>query len=129
MRRVLVSVFVGLVLSVTGCGPGEVVVSGNVTLDGKPLEEGNIAFRPFPATATSEATGSPIQGGKYQLKVRPGRYRIEITAARAAPGPKDPLGTTPPPKSIIPEKYNARSELTEEVQAGTNEFNFTLTSR
>lgn len=129
MRRVMVSVLLGLFLSVTGCGPSEVVVSGTVTLDGKPLEEGNIAFRPLPATATSEATGVPIQGGKYQLKVRPGRYRIEITAARAAPGPTDPFGTTPPPKSLIPEKYNARSELTEEVRAGTNEFNFALTSR
>ena len=129
MRRVTVSVLLGLLLSVTGCGPGEVVVSGTVTLDGRPLEEGNIAFRPLPATATSEATGVPIQGGKYQLKVRPGRHRIEITATRAAPGAKDPLGTAPAPKSIIPEKYNARSELTEEVRAGANEFNFALTSR
>jgi hypothetical protein len=129
MRVVTALVFLGVLLTVTGCGPGEVAVSGSVTLDGKPLEEGNIAYRPLPAKATAEATGVPIRGGKYQLKVRPGQYRIEITATRAAPGPKDPFGTTPPPKSIIPQRYNAQSELTEEVGTGTNEFNFTLKSR
>ena len=130
MRRASVSVLLSLLLSLTGCGSGEIVVSGTVTLDGKPLEEGNIAFRPLPASATSEATGGPIKGGKYQVKVPPGRNRIEINATRATPGPKGPLGTTAPPKSIIPEKYNAQSKLTEEVRVGgTNEFNFALTSR
>jgi hypothetical protein len=129
MRRVTVSVLAGLILAATGCGPGEVVVSGIVTLNGKPLEDGYIAFRPLPATATSEAKGGPIKGGTFQVKARPGQYQVEITATQAATGPKGALGVTPPPTSLIPERYNGKSELTKEVRAGApNEFEFALTS-
>lgn len=130
MRRATVSILLVVLLPLTGCGPSEVVVSGTVTLDGKPLEDGHIAFRPLPATATAEAAGATIKGGKYQVKVRPGQNRVEITAARAAaPGPKEAIGPLPAPKSIIPERYNVQSKLTEEVRAGgPNEFNFALTS-
>ena len=129
MRRVIVSVLAGLILAVTGCGPSEVAVSGTVTLNGKPLKEGNIAFRPLPVSATSEATGGPIVGGKFRVKARPGQHRVEITATQAATGPKDPFGVAPPPKSLIPEKYNGKSELTKEVRPGApNEFDFALTS-
>lgn len=130
MCRMTASVLTGLILTVIGCSSGEVAVSGTVTLDGKPLEEGNIAFRPLPVLATLEATSGLVKGGKYQIKVRPGQNQVEITAIKPIPGPKDPFGMGPPPKSIIPEKYNTKSELREEVQAGVgNEFNFTLTSR
>ena len=129
MRRVFVSVLAGLILAVTGCGPGEVAVSGTVTLNGKPLDEGNIAFRSLPVSATAEGKGGPIVGGKFGFKIPPGQHRVEITATRAATGPKDPFGVAPPPKSIVPERYNGKSELKKEVRAGTpNEFEFPLTS-
>jgi hypothetical protein len=130
MNRVTVSLLLGLLLPVAGCGPSEAVVSGTVTLDGKPLEEGFIAFRPLPVSATAEANSGPIQGGTFQVRVRPGQNRVEITATRPATGPRTPLGPPPPPISLIPEKYNSKSELTEDIRAGgTNELNFALTSR
>jgi hypothetical protein len=129
MHRVTRTVLLGLLLAMMGCGPGEATVSGTVTLDGKPLEEGNIAFRPLPALAKSEARGGPIKDGKYQVKARPGQNRVEITATRVVPGKKDSFGT-PLRESIVPEKYNAKSELTKEISAGgANEFNFELKSR
>lgn len=129
MHRVIVTVLLGLLLAMVGCAPGESTVSGTVTLDGKPLEEGNIAFRPLPALAVSEAMGGSIKDGKYQVKARPGQNRVEITATRIVPGKKDNFGTLLR-ESILPEKYNAKSELTKEISAGrANELNFELTSR
>lgn len=129
MRRVLVAVLLGLFLTVTGCGPGEATVSGTVTLDGKPLEEGHIAFRPSPALATSQAMGGSIKDGKYQVKARPGKNLVEITATRVVPGKKDSFGN-PLRESIIPKKYNVQSDLTTEISAsGANEFNVKLMSR
>jgi hypothetical protein len=129
MRRVLVAVLLGLLVTVTGCGPGGVTVSGTVTLDGEPLKEGHIVFRPVPALAKSEAIGGPIKDGKYQVKARPGQNRVEITATRVVPGTKDSFGN-PLQESIIPERYNVESNLTKEISAsGANEFNVELTSR
>jgi hypothetical protein len=129
MHRVIGTVLLGLLLAVTGCGSGEATVSGTITLDGKPLEDGNIAFRPLPALAATEAIGGPIKDGKYQVKARPGQNRVEITATRVVPGKKDAFGT-PLRESILPEKYNVQSQMTKEISAsGANEFNMELTSR
>jgi hypothetical protein len=129
MRRVTVTVLPVLLLALMGCGPGQATVSGTVALDGKPLEEGNIAFRPLPAKASSEAIGGPIKDGKYEVKARPGLNRVEITATRIVPGKKDNFGT-PLRQSIIPIRYNAQSELTKNISVGaTKELNFELTSR
>jgi len=129
MHRVASAVLMGLLLALMGCGSGEATVSGTVSLDGKPLEEGHIAFRPLPALAKSEARGGPIKDGKYQVKAQPGQNRVEITATRVVPDKKDSFGT-PLRESMIPEKYNAQSELTKEISAGgVNEFNFELKSR
>ena len=108
MRRAMGNVLPMLLLALMGCGPGEAAVSGTVLLDGKPLEEGNIAFRPLPATAASEAIGGPIKDGKFQVKARPGLNRVEITATRIVPGKVDNFGT-PLRESLVPEKYNAQS--------------------
>ena len=129
MRRVTVTVLPVLLLALMGCSPGQATVSGTVALDGKPLEEGNIAFRPLPATASSEAIGGPIKDGKYEVKARPGLNRVEITATRIVPGKKDNFGTSLR-QSIIPIRYNAQSELTKNISVGaTKELNFELTSR
>jgi len=130
MRRTAGGILLTLLLVANGCAPAEVAVSGTVTLDGAPLEEGYIAFRPLPISASAEAANSPIKGGKYQTRVRTGQNRVEITAVQLAAGRTGPDGGPIPPKSLIPEKYNSKSELTEDVQAGgTNEFNFRITSR
>jgi hypothetical protein len=129
MFRALAPGVLALILAGSGCGPGEVAVSGTVTLDGAPLAEGHIAFRPLPALATSEASVGPIKDGKYQLTARPGQNRVEIIATRVVPGQKDSFGN-PLRVSIIPAKYNVQSELTRELQAtGGSELNFDLTSR
>jgi hypothetical protein len=116
---------------VSGCG-GETIeratVSGNVTLDGKPMPSGQIRFIP-----TSE-TGGPIwsawiKDGKYTTagtKGTPvGELRIEIDAFRT---PASYKGLPPaaegeeamiPQEQFLPAKYNTQSELKMTIPPGS----------
>jgi hypothetical protein len=132
----------GLVL--IGCGgPGDELprqpVSGTVTLDGKPLERGTIAFQPASGLPTAAAV--PIIGGSYSIArdhgLVPGPYKVSISSSPETASPIDPAtGTppppgqpTPPPKELLPERYNASTTLTADVkEQGSNTFDFPLTS-
>ena len=124
-----------LLLALAGCGGEESVprtaVSGTVTLQGKPLEEGIILFTPL---AKGPSAGGDIRQGKYQLPQEkgpsPGEYRVEIRAYRGT-GKKrrdEASGTvTEEMVSIIPDRYNSKSSLRAEVKAdGPNKFDFQL---
>ena len=50
----------------TGCGSGHFPVTGEVTLDDKPVEQGTISFEP--TDRQGPTTGGKIVGGKYQLE-------------------------------------------------------------
>ena len=135
-------VICGLVLS--GCGgPGDELprqpVSGTVTLDGKPLERGTIAFQPASGLPTAAAV--PIIGGSYSIArdhgLVAGPYKVSISSSPATASPIDPATGTPPPpgkpipppKELLPERYNASTTLTAEVtEQGSNTFDFPLTS-
>lgn len=111
-----------LLVAAGGCGSGvrRVHVSGDVSLDGKPIEEGNITFTPVTGTA-GPATGGEIRNGKYDVAaaVSPlagGTYRVQIESlvyrGRSVPNPFNPNG--PPlklPDNTVPPKYNAESVL------------------
>lgn len=133
------------ILFLAGCGGegnslGRKAISGNVTLDGKPLAEGAIRFEPMKnlsGSAPATTSGGMIKDGKYSLPtdqgLPAGLYAVSITASAPvpplAPG-EDPmkLGTLPPPKSLIPPRYNTNTELTAEVTDQTTTFNFELES-
>lgn len=71
-------------LVLTGCGGGPVaVVSGTITVAGKPLSEGSIHFEPV--QGDGKATGANIVDGHYQLSedvgMPPGRKRVTIRGA------------------------------------------------
>jgi hypothetical protein len=55
-------------------------VSGQVTLDGRPLDEAVIVFIPLDGGARK--TGGEVIAGRYELPardgLRPGRYRVEL---------------------------------------------------
>ncbi|MDR0705835.1 MAG: hypothetical protein LBF88_12740 [Planctomycetaceae bacterium] len=56
-----------LLLIISGCNThnpqGRVAIRGEVTLDGKPLEHGEILFSSLPGSTPAVATGSPIKNG------------------------------------------------------------------
>lgn len=113
-------------LAVAGCGkggPGKRDVTGTVKLDGKEVPEGDIIFLPEDKTVGAEA--GKIKDGKYSLKARDGKNKVEIRATRLVPGKKGPMGEDAI-EDYIPEKYNIKTELSAEVSSGQTEHNFDL---
>jgi len=123
-----------------GCGSanpkGRKAVSGHVTLDGGPLEQGNIEFHPtFEGGLQS---GGRIVGGKYSIPahegVIPGTYRVSITDFVPTPPlppnfmPGDPIPPSPKPK--VPPQWNSKSKQTIEVKKeGPFKFDFDIDTK
>jgi hypothetical protein len=128
------AVLLCLVAALVGCGRrgNHAAISGQVTLDGQPLEQGSILFVPIEGTQ-GVPTGAEIKAGQYRLSSTNGppvgRNRVEITAVR--PTGKmvpDPLGAPGSQRelfvSAVATRFNADSKLTCDVQAGDNTANF-----
>ncbi|MDC0936335.1 hypothetical protein OAS39_08600 [Pirellulales bacterium] len=143
--------------AILGCGSGHpetVRVNGTVTIDGKPVEEGEIRFIP---TGGRMAMGE-IVDGKYSLRTYDendgalvGSHRVTITATKIKR--RKGVRPEPPPEApraehqawqdemesigfedvewLAPERYSYvdRSGLTADVQPGTNEIDFPLLSK
>ncbi len=119
------------VLVLSGCGGGGETtfpVSGNVTFDGQAVTDGDIIFT-APDGSTHPSMGK-IKDGKYTAQVTAGKKKVEIRASKMMPlpdGKVGAMGEKEMPESYIPEKYNTSSELTLDVQSGSNSKDFTLT--
>jgi hypothetical protein len=121
----------------SGCGSNRFHISGNVTYNGKSIEDGTIEFVPVEGTAGS-TIGAPINEGRYECLqdvslVRGGRYQVRISAL-AKTGKTTPNIVVPggPPlelsQNYIPAKYNSNSTLTVTLasDSATNTFDFQL---
>ena len=118
------------VLMLAGCGgnsdlPDLGTVEGVVTLDGQPLSGAQVTFSPASGRPSSGETGSD---GSYQLQFTTdedgaivGSHTVKI--ATAVDGRDDPSTERVPPR------YNSKTELTAEVKAGKNKFDFELSSK
>lgn len=117
-------------LPLAGCsGDGMAEVTGQVTLDGQGLSMGTISF--FPADGKGPSAAAILKDGRYQARVTPGRKRVEILGYRKLgqkrqneEDPSSPMIDVT--EQIVPERYNARSELTCDVGPRGGEFNFEL---
>ncbi|QDU11380.1 hypothetical protein [Gimesia aquarii] len=113
--------FVCSLMLFSGCGSSEAKpetfkVSGTVTFDGKPIQEGDILF--FPSDGKGREVAATIKDGKYEALVQPGVKEVRILATRQHPTETEPdINGNPIPKivSYIPKKYNEESELTLQV--------------
>ena len=113
-------VFVGLL--VCGCGPRLPLVRvwGEVSFDGKPIEQGDIAFTPLEGS-TGQETGGAIEDGRYDVPqwlglVAGGTYKVQIRGlaptGRTIPGAVDSEGRDIETlDNYIPPKYNSQSTL------------------
>lgn len=150
LRGRLVPCCFGLILFslsiVTGCkdrGRAIAPVSGQITLDGRPLAGGSIVCQPLAATTGSVNTGKGSGAycdadGRFQLKTLDGRegaivgeHRVRIYGPRAQNAPASD-GDKGGVKSseVVPRKYNRDTELTLTVPAeGTDKANFILTTK
>jgi hypothetical protein len=110
-------------------------VEGTVTVDGKPLAEGEIRLVPQPGTSGPSA-GGPISEGRFSISRDKGPFAGEFRAAITATRETGEMlnhpdeGPIPLTKQYLPARYNSKSELTANVKASEkNVFEFELTSQ
>ena len=119
------------------CSSGRVPVRGEVTFDGKAIEDGTISLEP--ADGKGPTTGGKITAGRYELTgdAAPlaGRKVVRIFAVRKT-GKKvaaqfAPAGTMiDNVESYVPSVYNSNSSLTCEVSSeGSEQIDFNLKSK
>ncbi|MBY0527646.1 MAG: hypothetical protein K2R98_29885 [Gemmataceae bacterium] len=107
-----------------GCiGGKERKVSGTVTWNDEPIKEGHINFIELDGNG---AISGKIVNGKYEVMCLPGTKRVEIYATRATTDKIDPAMGMAPREMYIPERFNARTQLTSEVSTSENRFDFHL---
>ena len=131
--RALMSLLI--VLLVVGCSSGDRKgLWGTITLDGEPLSDGSIAFRPQRGTSGPTA-GAKIVDGEFVVKddggTFMGHFDVHITASRKTGRQVENTLTgtmVDEYESIIPERYNRQTELKVEVTDEKNEFHFELKS-
>jgi len=116
-----------------GCGSsdpyGRQAVSGTVTLNGEPLQEGNIQFASTQQGPVN--TGAVISKGQYKIDqekgLPPGQYAVQISAPDRKGTVVNPAQGFNPPRELIPVEYNLQSKLKIQVQqSGSNKFDFEI---
>ncbi len=120
-----------------GCGHANGIgMDGYVTLDGLPIESGNIVFQPMTARVGGASAGADIVYGQFTIppdfRIKSGKFRVEIIAVKKTGRRiKDMIGDTIDElQNLIPNRYNKQSELTAEItSSGPNHFEFALTSK
>jgi len=109
-----------LTIALCGCGEsdprGRQTISGTVTLNGQPLDNGAISFEPLDAN-TGIGAGANITDGSYTVPreqgLPPGEYVVRITSADSAQA--EPVEEMPgeAPKTLakerIPPDWNVQS--------------------
>ena len=121
-----------LLLTAVGCGGGgnKSSVSGKISFDGAPVEDGTIIFVEV-GGARPEA--SPIKNGAYVASVGPGSYKVQISASKLVdPQSLNKRSTQKEPvmHQYIPPKYQGdKTELTATVASKSGQtFDFELQS-
>lgn len=129
----------GVLLVGIGCTrsqPNVATITGEVRLDGQPLEQGSIRFLPAEGVEGSVA-GGEIVNGHYQLSGKAGPAigwnRVEINGTRktgrmiSKPFPQ--RGTVEETVEAIPPRFNTASTLRFEVETGDNTADFEVTAK
>jgi hypothetical protein len=127
-RRAIFAVAGLTILATVGCRksgrPALGMVSGTVTLDGRPLPKALVLFTPDGPGRTSHAVTDTT--GRYSLAylrdiagANVGRHVVRITTATEENGGRE----------LLPARYHARSVLTATVEPGGNVCDFAVTAK
>lgn len=121
-----------------GCGEpnplGRYALSGSVTFQGQPLDQGLISFEPVDPTK-GVGSGALIKNGKYEIPtdkgLPAGRYTVRITSTDpTAPPPADAMPGDSPVrlgKERIPPPWNLESDQQIEVKPdGEHVYSFAI---
>jgi hypothetical protein len=121
-------------LTIAGCGggspQGRLAISGQVTFEGQPLDQGSIQFTPLDSESGISG-GAIIQNGSYTIEAEkglaPGKYRVRIFSAEASGEAEEMPGMSEEaPKERIPAQYNVESTLEADVSGDKTTFDFKL---
>lgn len=102
------------------------LVSGTITMDGKPLSKASVTFEP---QSGAPSLGMTDEAGHYELAYNkdhqgaiPGQHTVRISKFGEPGSPNDT-------EDQIPAKFNQNSKETAEVKMGDNVINFDLNSK
>ena len=137
MPRTLAAVLVSLTLTLLGlgCNSNAATVSGDVTFEGQPVEEGQIEF--IPSDGKGQTASGPIAKGRYAISgVQLGPKIAQITSYKKGQAVKSVQELADAAKKGTPESdesaalipADAKGNNTKvEVTAGTQTLHFKLT--
>ena len=119
-----------VLVNACGCNrtPRKYQVVGKITLDGKPLSQGEIVFS---TTDNKASEAGKIHEGEYRLAVLPLPHRVAVNASILVPNPaaNEFRGDKWYYKNIVPFRYNQETILTATIVArDDNRCDFALTS-
>ena len=111
-------------LLLTGClGDGKVSVSGDVSVTGSPVDQGTIRFEPSDGKGPTD--GATIAGGRYTVKLTPGKKNVYIEGHQQVgeekQNPDDPSSPILPVFEPI-----VKVQVTADIDAGQSDLNFDL---
>ena len=116
-----------------GCGPESNVakISGTVSIDDKPTENGAISF--VPVSGKGPTGGTEIKEGKFTSEAAIGECKVEIRVSKVV-GKKKLYDTPDSPErdlleEVLPAKYNEATELRVEIKKGVNTKDFDLKTK
>lgn len=132
-QRIFGQIFISAVVcSLLGCSPAEKFprykISGKVTYQGQPVEEGTITFAD---PATGQVNEGPLAaGGTYSTELPPGSFKVSVS-----PPLMETKGTGDSPPDFVPKKVNnipkkywvqETSGLTADIAKDKRTFDFDL---
>ena len=125
-------ILLGLIL--IGCraqsGLDKVIVSGKVSYDGQPVENGQIYFYPTEGTK-GPVSGAPIKDGAYVARAKDGvpvgNHLVKIEGYRSRDASRDGdmltgAASGGAPVQYIPPKYNRSTELVVTIPGVSRKF-------
>jgi hypothetical protein len=119
--------------ALAGCGPRMATLSGVVTLDAVPLDNGQIQI--FPEAGDGQTASAEIgKDGRYQIPVAsPTKMKVVISSSRVVSQRKKYEDVPDSPminvyEEVVPPRYNDRKKtiLTVDLVPGDNQKDFLL---
>ena len=131
--RLGIPLILWLAIALAGCtrGPATGTINGEVTLDGQPLEKGHVEFSPI--DGQGQTGGAIIDGGKFSAEIPVAKMKVAIHSPKVV-GKRKAYDTPESPwedevAEALPARYHVNSDITLDVQPGTQAVKYELKSK